>query len=631
MASPSALARQVIAYQWQGPADLSPTLRLEWRFVAVRWLGIFMVAPGLQLAHLPGDRLQAAYVLLVVASIYNYLIQRMMPRFPRVFSDGYLTTLGDTVLNIAMVSIGGGFNSPFYFLLFTVAISAAMRYGYGPALLMALIFVGFDSAEHYWSGAPIDAPIVFRSGFLSLTAVLAGYLREQAHRAEMALQERLRQANLLNEATAALGASLELERVLDAVIVAASHLFGDASIALQPSAGLDDVQNLGPLTHNLEANRQGLREELTGLANRYTGSAALKARGGQAFHREELRSGQQAMVVIVAVPTRQTSLATLAIAGAGGRVLPKLDNDILESFAERVTLALENSSLYRRLASRSTDLQRAYADLASAHQELVRVDEMKTNFLANVSHEFRTPLTSIRSFSELLLSYQEDADVQREFVGIINAESERLTRMVNDVLDITKIESGTMDWQMGVLNVGDLLHDAARYHAPLIEKQNLTFREDIDPELPLIYADKDRLQQVIANLLNNALKFTPRGSIELTARTVGDEVLISISDTGIGVALEDHERIFDKFQQVGAMLTDKPRGTGLGLSICREIIEHHEGRIWIESEPGHGSKFGLALPAAGARSQVQSPMSEPAEQSNLGPGTWDQQPASAVA
>ncbi|MBV8087106.1 MAG: hypothetical protein JO247_20040 [Chloroflexi bacterium] len=595
MASLVTLARRGLNYQWSGPRDLSPTLRLEWRFVAVRWLGIIMVGPGLLLAHLPVQRLEAAYVVLLVAAVYNFAIQRLMPLHPIVFANGYLTTMGDTILNIAMVSVGGGFNSPFYFLLFTVAISAAMRYGYGPALLMALVFIGFDSGEHYATGASIDAPIVFRSGFLTLTAVLAGYLREQAQRAEMALQERLRQANVLNEATASLGASLELERVLDAVLTAASHLFDGAAVVLQPSTGLDDVRSLAPLSHP-GGNRETLAEELTVLASSYAGNAAMDSR--DTFHRETLRSGQQAMVIVIAVPTRQTSLATLAIAAADAKTLPKLDEDILSSFAERVTLAIENASLYRRLASRSGDLQRAYADLASAHQELVRVDEMKTNFLANVSHEFRTPLTSIRSFSELLLSYQEDADVQREFVGIINAESERLTRMVNDVLDITKIESGTMDWQMTVLNVGDMLHDAARAHAPLIEKQNLTFRENIAADLPPIYADKDRLQQVIANLLNNALKFTPRGSIELSARREGDDVLISVADTGIGVAAEDQERIFDKFQQVGAMLTDKPRGTGLGLSICREIIEHHEGRIWIDSETGQGSTFSVALPSA---------------------------------
>jgi signal transduction histidine kinase len=607
MAALLAAIRRGIVYLWQGPQDLSPTLRLEWRFVAVRWLGIFLVGPGLQLTGLPADRLRAASIVLVVAAVYNFAVQWLMPRYPRIFASGYLTTLGDTLLNIAMVTVGGGFNSPFYFLLFTVAISAAMRYGYSPALLMALIFIGFDTCEHLIFGQPIDAPIVFRSGFLTLTAVLAGYLREQLHRAERALQERLRQANLLNEATAALAVSLELERVLDAVIVAASHLFDGASVVLQPSEGLDDIQSLGPLARRLGGARPGLRNELSEVANRYAGCAALQERDGQAFHREVLPSGQQAMVIIAAVPTRRTSLATLAVAAPQMRSLPRLDDDILNSFAERVSLAIENASLYRRLASRSTDLQRAYADLASAHQELVRVDEMKTNFLANVSHEFRTPLTSIRSFSELLLSYQEDAEVQREFMGIINAESERLTRMVNDVLDITKIESGTMDWQMAVLNIGELLHEAARVHGPLIEQQDLIFRERIAADLPPIYADKDRLQQVIANLLNNALKFTPRGSIELSARRVNDEVHVVVADTGIGVAAEDQERIFDKFQQVGAMLTDKPRGTGLGLSICREIVEHHEGRIWIESEAGHGSTFTVALPAAHADLRAAAP------------------------
>jgi signal transduction histidine kinase len=148
-------------------------------------------------------------------------------------------------------------------------------------------------------------------------------------------------------------------------------------------------------------------------------------------------------------------------------------------------------------------------------------------------------------------------------------------------------------------------------HGPLIEQQNLAFREQIAADLPPIYADKDRLQQVIANLLNNALKFTPRGSIELSARHVVDEVHVVVADTGIGVAAEDQERIFDKFQQVGAMLTDKPRGTGLGLSICREIVEHHEGRIWIESEAGRGSAFTVALPVARAESRAATDHGRP--------------------
>jgi signal transduction histidine kinase len=301
-------------------------------------------------------------------------------------------------------------------------------------------------------------------------------------------------------------------------------------------------------------------------------------------------------VLELALPTRQISLATLAVAApAGGEIT--LDSDILDSFVERITLAVENASLYRTLADRSQDLQRAYSDLATAHQELLSVDEMKTNFLANVSHELRTPLTSIRSFSELLLAYEDDPLVQKEFLQIISTESERLTRLVNDVLDISRIEAGHMDWKMDTIDTPELVRDLGRTFAPLISLAQLTFHIDVDDNLDGVYGDRDRLHQVIANLLNNAMKFTrPGGTIVLRGAFVNDEVRVSVSDTGIGVALEDQERIFEKFQQVGDTLTDKPRGTGLGLPICRDIVEHHQGRMWIDSVPGVGSTFTVALP-----------------------------------
>jgi signal transduction histidine kinase len=228
---------------------------------------------------------------------------------------------------------------------------------------------------------------------------------------------------------------------------------------------------------------------------------------------------------------------------------------------------------------------------------LLSVDEMKTNFLANVSHELRTPLTSIRSFSELLMEYEDDPEVQKEFLRIISTESERLTRLVNDVLDISRIEAGHMNWQMISVDVSELLADLGRTFAPLISLAHLTFKVELGDELTRVYADRDRLHQVIANLLNNAMKFTrPGGTIVLRGGVADCEVRISVTDTGIGVAEADQERIFEKFQQVGDTLTDKPRGTGLGLPICRDIVEHHQGRMWVDSRPGVGSTFTVALP-----------------------------------
>jgi signal transduction histidine kinase len=147
-----------------------------------------------------------------------------------------------------------------------------------------------------------------------------------------------------------------------------------------------------------------------------------------------------------------------------------------------------------------------------------------------------------------------------------------------------------------VLDLSELLDQTARTFSPLFEQANLVFVRQIAPALPMIYADRDRLQQVVQNLLNNAMKFTPRGSVSLRAAVIGGEVCIAVADTGVGIAPEDQERVFDKFQQVGDTLTGKPKGTGLGLTICRDIVVHHGGRLTLASEPGMGSTFSIWLP-----------------------------------
>jgi signal transduction histidine kinase len=595
------MSAQVLAerlhFFWNGPDDLPRNLKLEWRFVAVRWLGIACLAPILPLAHLPVDRLVAAYLVLIVASVYNAGLQHLMPRRPQWLANGYISTLGDALLDIAMVIVGGGFDSPFYFILFTVTLAAAMRYGYGPSLGVALLYVSADGIGYLAAQQPVGAPFVVRSLLLPLTTVLAGYLREQAQQAEAALQERLRQSNTLNQVTGMLGASLELDAVLRAAVAATAQLFGSDTAVLQASSGLDGHAVTLPAPIFSSGDGQSPTEHaLEALCSRYAQRAQIARTDDELISVEHLSTGQEAVVLELALPTRQLSLATIAVAiPAGGAISP--DSDILDSFVERITLAVENASLYRTLADRSQDLQRAYSDLATAHQELLSVDEMKTNFLANVSHELRTPLTSIRSFSELLLAYEDDPEVQKEFLRIISTESERLTRLVNDVLDISRIEAGHMDWKMDSIDVSDLLSDLGRTFAPLITLADLTFDIHIDDELTRVYGDRDRLHQVIANLLNNAMKFTRGGgTITLRGERVVDEIRIAVTDTGIGVAAADQERIFEKFQQVGDTLTDKPRGTGLGLAICRDIVEHHQGHLWVDSAPGVGSTFTVALP-----------------------------------
>ncbi|MBX2864466.1 MAG: response regulator [Leptolyngbyaceae cyanobacterium MAG.088] len=240
------------------------------------------------------------------------------------------------------------------------------------------------------------------------------------------------------------------------------------------------------------------------------------------------------------------------------------------------------------------------------------VDQMKTDFISTVSHELRTPLTSVLGFAKLIKKKFEDtvlpavtAETQKteravrqvkENLNIIISEGERLTFLINDVLDISKIEAGKIEWDMQPTSVLDIVERAMSAISVLADSNGLETIYDVEPGLPAVMCDRDRLIQVLINLLSNAIKFTLKGTITCLARRQGAEILISVIDTGIGLSVDDYEKVFDKFIQVGKVLTDKPRGTGLGLSICKQIIEHHGGRIWVESSPGQGSKFTCTLP-----------------------------------
>ncbi len=240
------------------------------------------------------------------------------------------------------------------------------------------------------------------------------------------------------------------------------------------------------------------------------------------------------------------------------------------------------------------------------------VDRMKTDFISTVSHELRTPLTSVVGFAKLiqkklqdkiLPSFQEsDRKTQKavaqvaDNINIIISEGERLTNLINDVLDIAKMEAGKVDWQMQPLEVEELIERAFAATSSLFENSGLERIREIEPGLPEVIGDRDRLLQVLINLISNAVKFTRTGSVTIRARVQNDEMVIDIIDTGIGIPPEYQETVFEKFKQVGDTLTDKPKGTGLGLPICKQIVEHHQGRIWVESEGEGRTTFSFTLP-----------------------------------
>ncbi len=580
---------------WSGPRSWPPYLRLEQRFTAVRFLGVLCIALTAPLLIPSLDRLIMAYVALFVAAFYVTWVQVLIRRHSPLLEHGYVTTIGDAFFCVLFVLIGGGFNTAFYFIVFTATVCSAMRFGYGPSMLVVGLYITLDALDHSVRSANFtdeQGVFLFRSGFLVITTLSASYVREQAQRAEAALARQLNRASALNESTRALNASLKLDTVVQTVVTEARRLIHGEEAAIQlgseyGSATAYDASGYDGLSGDTRQQRRlDMLALIPNIEYRTRNTGKFKGRVAQ---------DNREYIVVSLLGLGGVVGHVVVVRPAGRPPLESADDDLLISFIARAVLAIENAALYKTIGDRRHDLQRAYADLASAHQELLDVDEMKTNFIANVSHELRTPLTSIRSFSEILLSFDVDTATQHEFVGIINAESERLTRLVNDVLDITKIESGQVDWHMENLDLGEIMYASARAFEALAKEKGLHF-ELVPMSSPLhVYADSDRIRQVLANLLGNAIKFTPQGSVTLSAEMHADMVYVHIADTGIGIAPSNQERIFEKFHQVGDTLTDKPAGTGLGLCICRDIVVHHGGRIWVESELGQGSVFTFTL------------------------------------
>jgi two-component system phosphate regulon sensor histidine kinase PhoR len=233
--------------------------------------------------------------------------------------------------------------------------------------------------------------------------------------------------------------------------------------------------------------------------------------------------------------------------------------------------------------------------------ELRRLERVRQDFVANVSHEFKTPLTAIRGFAETLLGGAlEDVDHRKRFVEIIQDHAERLTRLTDDLLKLSAIEAGRMDLDLNTVNPADLLKMCAESADFAAEKKQLTIQIDCPANLPAIRGDSGRLRDVLQNLLDNAVQYTPTGGhIILSATVEGAEVVFTVADNGIGIPQAEQERIFERFYRVDEGRSREVGGTGLGLSIARHIAEAHGGRVWVESAIGQGSRFHFSAPIAG--------------------------------
>jgi len=232
--------------------------------------------------------------------------------------------------------------------------------------------------------------------------------------------------------------------------------------------------------------------------------------------------------------------------------------------------------------------------------ELRRLERVRQDFVANVSHEFKTPLTAIRGFAETLLAGAlEDVDHRKRFVEIIQDHAERLTRLTDDLLKLSTIEAGRMELDLHTVNPKDLLQLTADTAAFAADKKQQTIQIDYPENLPAVRGDAGRLRDVLQNLLDNAVQYTPtNGHITASAAVSGDEVVFTVADNGIGIPQAEQERIFERFYRVDEGRSREVGGTGLGLSIARHIAEAHGGRVWVESAIGQGSRFHFSVPVA---------------------------------
>jgi signal transduction histidine kinase len=258
--------------------------------------------------------------------------------------------------------------------------------------------------------------------------------------------------------------------------------------------------------------------------------------------------------------------------------------ELVETFADQAVIAIENVRLFDEIQQKS--------------RQLAEASQHKSQFLANMSHELRTPLNAVLGYTELILDsvYGEMPEKARNVLDRIQRNGRHLLGLINDVLDLSKIEAGQLLLSVSDYSLKSLIQTVFTALEPLAKEKKITLNIDIATELPPGYGDERRLTQVLLNLVGNAIKFTDSGEVVIKASTANGSFNVAVHDTGPGISETDQAKLFQEFQQVDNSITRKKGGTGLGLAISKRIIEMHRGRIWVESTPGQGSIFAFTLP-----------------------------------
>lgn len=425
--------------------------------------------------------------------------------------------------------------------------------------------------------------------------------------------QRLKELATVNQISKALTEKLQLEDLIQLVGYEIKKLFkSDITYLaiLNPETNIiefpyQDGDDMPPMPYGEGLTSQIIKTGKPLLHNKDSDIAASYDKFGVA------QTGKMAISYLgVPIPVEDAVIGVLSVQSTQKESrFNEEDKRLLNTIAISVGVALHNAELFEE------------AKEAKAKAE--DANEAKSAFLSTVSHELRTPLTSVLGFAKIIRKRLEekifpavtvdDQKIKRtmkqvsENLNVVVSEGERLTNLINDVLDLAKIESGKMEWNMRPVFLQDVINRGIAATSALFEQKGLKLVKNIPEDLPLVKADEDKLIQVVINLLSNAVKFTDKGKVMLEAYQEKGQLIFEVQDTGVGVAETDKHKIFERFRQAGDTLTDKPQGTGLGLPICREIIEHHGGIIWMKSEFNVGSTFFFSIPVLG-EAAVQEPI-----------------------
>jgi GAF domain-containing protein/anti-sigma regulatory factor (Ser/Thr protein kinase) len=486
--------------------------------------------------------------------------------------------------------------------------------GYRPDVMTAARALGVRSqvaVPMLREGAPIGAIAVARAEPGPFTDKQIALLRTFADQAVIAIENvrlfgelRARTAELarsveelraLGEVSQAVSSTLDLDAVLNTIVVRANQLSGTDGGAIWEYDEGREVFTLR-VAHQLDPVLvEAYRVAPVPLGEGVVGRAGAARRpfqipdvlegGTYEEHRRALaqRAGIRALLAVPLLREQSLVGALVVSRRAAGRFPPETEA-LLQTFAAQSVLAIQNARLFRELEDKSRQLE-----IASRH---------KSQFLANMSHELRTPLNAILGYTELILDqiYGEVPVRIREVLGRIDASGRHLLGLINDVLDLSRIEAGQLVLSLDDYSMREVVQAVVTAVESLAAEKRLALKMSVADDLPRGRGDERRLSQVLLNLVGNAIKFTETGEVGIDARVADGRFVVSVSDTGPGIAAADQQRIFEEFQQADSSSTREKGGTGLGLSIARRIVELHGGRLEVESAPGRGSTFTFSVP-----------------------------------